>query len=139
MTRRIDAAALKKMIKDGKELALLDVREDGQFGEGHLLLTVPAPYSMLEARLDTLLPRRGVRAVLVDDGDGVAERAAARMAAVGFTDVSILDGGVGAWAKAGYVIFKGVNVPSKAFGEVVEHAAHTPSVSAAELIGRAHV
>ncbi len=133
MTRRIDAAALKKMIKDGKELALLDVREDGQFGEGHLLLTVPVPYSMLEARLDSLLPRRDVRTVLVDDGDGVAERAAARMAATGFTDVSILDGGVGAWAKAGYVIFKGVNVPSKAFGEVVEHAAHTPSVSAAEL------
>lgn len=133
MTRRIDAATLKKMIKDGKELALLDVREDGQFGEGHLLLTVPAPYSMLEAKLDTLLPRRDVRAVLVDDGDGVAERAAARMAAIGFTDVAVLDGGVGAWAEAGYVIFKGVNVPSKAFGEVVEHAAHTPSVSAAEL------
>jgi rhodanese-related sulfurtransferase len=133
MTRRIDAAALKKMIKDGKELALLDVREDGQFGEGHLLLTVPVPYSMLEARLHTLLPRRAVRTVLVDGGDGVAERAAERMAAVGFTDVSILDGGVGAWKKAGYVIFKGVNVPSKAFGEVVEHAAHTPSITAAEL------
>jgi rhodanese-related sulfurtransferase len=133
MTRRIDAATLKTMIKDGRELALLDVREDGQFGEGHLLLTVPVPYSMLEARLDTLLPRRSVRTVLVDDGDGVAERAATRMAAVGFTDVSVLDGGVAAWAKAGYVIFKGVNVPSKAFGEVVEHAAHTPSISAAEL------
>ena len=133
MTRRIDAAALKKMIKDGKELALLDVREDGQFGEGHLLLTVPVPYSMLEARLHTLLPRRAVRTVLVDDGDGVAERAATRMAAIGYTDVSILDGGVGAWKKAGYVIFKGVNVPSKAFGEVVEHAAHTPSITAAEL------
>ena len=132
MTRRIDAATLKTTIKDGKELALLDVREDGQFGEGHLLLTVPVPYSMLEARLDTLLPRRDVRTVLVDDGDGVAERAAERMAAVGFTDVSILDGGVAAWAKAGYVIFKGVNVPSKAFGEVVEHAAHTPSISTAQ-------
>ena len=133
MTRRIDAATLKTMIKDGRELALLDVREDGQFGEGHLLLTVPVPYSMLEARLDTLLPRRDVRTVLVDGGDGVAERAAARMAAVGYTDVAILDGGIEAWAKAGYVLFKGVNVPSKAFGEVVEHAAHTPSISAAEL------
>jgi rhodanese-related sulfurtransferase len=133
MTKRIDAATLKKMLKDGKELALLDVREDGEFGEGHLLLTVSVPYSMLEAKLDTLLPRRSVRTVLVDGGDGVAERAAARMAAVGFTDVAVLDGGVGAWEKAGYVIFKGVNVPSKAFGEVVEHAAHTPSISAAEL------
>ena len=133
MTKRIDAATLKKTIKDGKELALLDVREDGEFGEGHLLLTVSVPYSMLEAKLDALLPRRSVRTVLVDGGDGVAERAAARMAAVGFTDVAVLDGGIGAWEKAGYVIFKGVNVPSKAFGEVVEHAAHTPSISADEL------
>jgi rhodanese-related sulfurtransferase len=133
MTKRIDAKTLKAMINDGQELALLDVREHGQFGEGHLLLTVPVSYSTLEANLDKLLPRRDVRTVLVDGGDGVAEKAAARMNAVGFTDVSILDGGIDAWDKAGYVIFKGENVPSKAFGEVVEHAAHTPSISADEL------
>jgi rhodanese-related sulfurtransferase len=133
MTKRIDAATLKAMINDGQELALLDVREHGQFGEGHLLLTVPVPYSTLESTLDTLLPRRTVRTVLVDGGDGVAGKAAERMKAVGFTDLSVLDGGVDAWARAGYVIFKGENVPSKAFGEVVEHAAHTPSISAAEL------
>jgi len=133
MTKRVDAAALKQMINDGQELGLLDVREHGQFGEGHLLLTVPVPYSTLEANLDTLLPRRTVRTVLVDGGDGVAEKAAARMQAVGFSDIAVLDGGVDAWAEAGNVIFKGENVPSKAFGEVVEHAAHTPSISAAEL------
>jgi rhodanese-related sulfurtransferase len=133
MTNKIDAPTLKGMIRDGGELALLDVREDGQFGEEHLLFAVPAPYSILEARLDALLPRRTVRTVLVDDGDGVSARAAARMEAVGYTDVSVLDGGVPAWADAGYEIFKGVNVPSKAFGEVVEHQAHTPAISADEL------
>ncbi len=30
-------------------------------------------------------------------------------------------------------MFSGVNVPSKAFGEFIEHASHTPSVSAEEL------
>ena len=133
MAKRIDAATLKTMINDGGELALLDVREDGQFGEGHLLLTVPVPYSTLESKLDGLLPRRTVRTVLVDAGDGIAEKAAKRMQAVGYDDISILDGGVDAWAAAGNVIFKGVNVPSKAFGEVVEHQAHTPSISADEL------
>lgn len=133
MVRQVDAATTKLMITDADELALLDVREDGQFGEGHMLFAVPMPYSHLEARLGTQLPRRSTRTVLVDAGDGVAERAAARMTAVGYTDVSILSGGVDAWAAAGYEIFKGVNVPSKAFGEVVEHAAHTPSISAEEL------
>ena len=78
MTRKVGAPTLKGMIRDGDELALLDVREDGQFGEGHMLFALPAPYSHLEARLDTLLPRRTVRTVLVDDGDGVSGRAGAR-------------------------------------------------------------
>src|SRR5690606_19100417 len=35
--------------------------------------------------------------------------------------------------EAGYPLFKGVNVPSKAFGELVEHAYHTPRISPQEL------
>ena len=133
MPRQVAAAAVKRMITDGRELALLDVREDGQFGEGHMLFATPMPYSHLEARLATQLPRRSTRTVLVDAGDGVAERAAERMSALGYSDVAVLSGGIDAWAAAGYVVFKGVNVPSKAFGEVVEHQAHTPSISADEL------
>jgi rhodanese-related sulfurtransferase len=128
MTRQVDAATLKQMITDGNELALSDVREDGQVGEGHMLFAVPLPYSQLEARLDNQLPRRTVRTVLVDAGDGVDERAAVRMTALGYSNVATFAGGIDAWAAAGYEIFKGVNVPSKAFGEVVEHQAHTRTV-----------
>jgi rhodanese-related sulfurtransferase len=45
----------------------------------------------------------------------------------------VLEGGVGAWRAAGFQLFSGVNVPSKAFGEFVEHACETPRISAAEL------
>ena len=38
-----------------------------------------------------------------------------------------------AWEKAGFVTFSGVHVPSKAFGEFVEHDSGTPSISATEL------
>ena len=41
----------------------------------------------------------------------------------------MLDGGVGAWAAAGFEVFSGVNVPSKAFGEYIEHSSGTPSIS----------
>jgi rhodanese-related sulfurtransferase len=133
MTRKIAAATLKAMINDGNELALLDVREHGEYGEGHPLFVVSVPYSVLESEIDARVPRRNVRMVLVDGNNGVAERAAERLTRVGYTDVSILEGGVDAWARAGYVIFKGENVPSKAFAEVVEHACHTPSIPANEL------
>ena len=45
----------------------------------------------------------------------------------------MLDGGVAAWAAAGYELFSGVNVPSKAFGEFIEHRHHTPNIAAADL------
>ena len=45
----------------------------------------------------------------------------------------VLEGGTQAWEAAGYVLFSGVNVPSKAFGEWVEHHYGTESVDAPEL------
>src|SRR6185312_12580626 len=61
------------------------------------------------------------------------ERAASVLTQAGYTDVSILTGGIAAWEAAGFELFSGVNVPSKAFGEFVEHEKGTPSVSAEEL------
>ncbi|MBT5108718.1 MAG: thiosulfate sulfurtransferase [Rhodospirillaceae bacterium] len=130
---RIDAKTLKAIIGDKDELAIIDVREDGQFGLSHLLLAVPVPYSVLEARIIPLVPRRATRVVLIDAGDGVADKAAARLAAMGYGEISILDGGVESWNAAGFELFMGVNVPSKAFAEVVEHECGTPAISAEEL------
>src|SRR5207342_771159 len=48
-------------------------------------------------------------------------------------DVAVLDGGIAAWEAAGYRLYSGVHVPSKAFAEVVEHEAGTPYLSAPEL------
>ena len=123
------------MLHDGGEIALLDVREAGQFGESHPLFATPLPYSRLELDIGALVPRTAVRIVLCDDGDlGVAELAAKRLEAMRYTDVAVLDGGTTAWGAAGYTLFKGVNVPSKLFGELVEHAYHTPRVTARELV-----
>ena len=133
MMGKIDAKTLKSMLKDGKELALLDVREAGQFGIDHMLHAVPCPYSILETRVPLIAPRTSARMVLIDAGDGVGEMAAKRLAAMGYTDVSVLAGGNASWAAAGYEVFQGVNVPSKAFGEMVEHDLDTPRITADEL------
>ncbi|MBK1660732.1 rhodanese-like domain-containing protein [Paracraurococcus ruber] len=132
--RRIDARTLKAWIADGQELAILDAREDGEFGKSHLFWANPCALSRAEFRARHLLPRRGVRICCVDGGEGgLAERLAGYLGSIGCTDVAVLDGGTPAWAAAGYVLFSGVNVPSKAFGEWVEHHYETPSVDPAEL------
>ena len=129
----VAADRLRDMLADGGELALLDVREELAFSESHLLLARSAPLSRLELRAPLLVPRRTARVVLVDGGEGLAERAAQVLLRHGYTDLHVLEGGTRGWAAAGQVLFSGVNVPSKAFGEVVEHASGTPNVDAAEL------
>src|SRR4029453_7241727 len=103
------------------------------FSQGHLLFARSVPLSRLELKFPRLVPRRGTRIVLCDDADGLAERAADILARACYTNLHALDGGVAAWAAAGFELFSGVNVPSKAFGEFVEHASATPSIDAAEL------
>lgn len=131
--KRIDAKALRDWIGDGRELAILDAREEGEFGASHLFWAVPCALSHCEIRVPAILPRKSVRAVCVDDGRGLAERLATYMESAGYSDVHVLDGGTKAWAAAGNVLFSGVNVPSKAFGEWVEHHYGTESVDAPEL------
>ena len=132
--KTVTATQLKALLHDGGEIALLDVREPGQFGESHLLFATPLPYSRLEIDITALVPRKSVRIVLCDDGvAGVAALAAKRLQAAGCTDVAVLAGGNRAWAAAGYALFKGVNVPSKLFGELVEHQYNTPRITVREL------
>ena len=133
--RSMTPAELQNALHDGREIALLDIREDGEFGEDHLLFATPLPYSRLELGIAPLVPRKNARIVLCDDGaSGVAQRAATRLFALGYTDLTVLDGGTRGWKAAGYGLFKGVNVPSKLFGELVEHAYNTPRITAQDLV-----
>ena len=131
--KSINAKALKAALHDGGEIALLDAREEVPFDARHLLMAACVPLSRMELIVDASVPRRTARVVWCDDGEGLAQRAAARMAALGYSDVSVLEGGIAAWEKSGYAIYTGVHVPSKAFAEVVEHEAGTPWITAEEL------
>jgi rhodanese-related sulfurtransferase len=121
------------MLGDGQELALIDIREELTFSQNHLLWARNVPLSRLELRFARLVPRKMTRIVLCDDNDGLAARAADILGRAGYTDLSYLQGGMAAWEQAGFVLFSGVLVPSKAFGEFVEHDSGTPSISATEL------
>ncbi|HYP10954.1 MAG TPA: rhodanese-like domain-containing protein, partial [Xanthobacteraceae bacterium] len=131
MTAAISPAALRDMLEDGSELALVDVREELIHSQGHLLLARSAPLSRLELTFAMLVPRRTTRIVLCDGNDGLAGHAAAVLARNGYSDLRILAGGVA--AATGFELFTGVNVPSKAFGEYIEHEDGTPSIAADEL------
>jgi rhodanese-related sulfurtransferase len=116
-----------------REIALLDVREEAIHAEGHPLFAANLSLSRLEIEAYTRLPRRDVPIVIFDDGEGYDALAADRLTQLGYSEVSLLKGGLQGWRDAGFEIFRDVNSPSKAFGELVEATRHTPSLPAEEV------
>jgi rhodanese-related sulfurtransferase len=142
LTPLLSVEQVKVLLKSDEVFAFFDVREEGEFStQGHPLFATPLPLSRLEPRALALLPDPQTRIVLMDSGEeghdpqwgGRANRAAAKLSQLGYTDLAIMKGGLKAWREAGCEVFTGVNVPSKAFGEVVEHENDTPRIDAADL------
>ena len=91
--KSISPKNLKPMLTAEAEIAFLDVREHGQYGEGHPFFSVNVGYSKIEIEAPLLVPRKNVTVVVMDDGDGVSERAAHALRKLGYSDVMVLDGG----------------------------------------------
>jgi rhodanese-related sulfurtransferase len=115
------------------EIALLDLRHEADFATGHPLFAANMAVGRIGLEAEARLPRKDVPIVIYDAGEGLVAEAADRFAALGYTDIRELEGGLQAWRKAGFEIFIDVNSYAKAFGELVESRRHTPSLSAEEV------
>ncbi|MFZ6718932.1 rhodanese homology domain-containing protein [Undibacterium sp. Ji49W] len=124
---------VREALLAGDEIALLDVREEDPHAQAHPLFAANLPYGRIELDAYSKLPRHDVSIVVLDSGEGLAISAASRLRRLGYSNVSLLEGGVEGWHTAGGELFRDVNVPSKAFGELVESVLHTPSLSAPEV------
>src|SRR5688500_5599476 len=134
MTKKSSFREVQVALQGSGEFALLDVREQGVHYRGHPFFACSAPLSKLELMAGDLVPRRSVPVVVREGGgEGHAERAQRQLGKRGYADVSILEGGCAGWRAAGGELFSGVNVPSKAFGEFVEHQYQTPRIPPHEL------
>ena len=116
-----------------EEIALLDLRHEAAFATGHPLFAgnMAADRIALEAAIR--LPRKDVPIVVYDAGEGLVARARETFAALGYSLVRELQGGLKGWQDAGYELFQDVNSYAKAFGELVEHRRHTPSLPADDV------
>lgn len=138
-TATITARHLHELVRGADEYALVDVREAGvTAAQGSILLAVSLPLSVLELKVGARIPRLSTPVVVYDGGrDGLAVRAQERLEALGYTDVRVLDGGLPAWADAGYKVHTGGDqVIGQAFGEWIEHVYSTPHISVDDFIER---
>ena len=129
----ITPSQVRCMLLLREEIALLDVRHEAAFATGHPLFAANMAADRIELEAETRLPRKDVPIVVYDAGEGLVPAATKRLAALGYTDIGQLGGGLKAWQMAGFELFKDVNSYAKAFGELVESRRHTPSLPAQEV------
>ena len=124
---------IRNLLLRRDEIALLDVRHEAAFATGHPLFAANMAADRIALEAETRLPRKDVPIVLYDNGEGLVASAAERLAALGYSNIRRLEGGLDGWRRAGYELFEDVNSYAKAFGELVEHIRHTPSLAAEEV------
>lgn len=129
----ITPSDVRRMLLLREEIALLDLRHEAEFATGHPLFAANMAAGRIELEAAARLPRKNVPIVLYDAGEGLVDQAAETFAALGYTDVRELDGGLAAWKAVGFELFEDVNSYAKAFGELVESRRHTPSLPADDV------
>jgi rhodanese-related sulfurtransferase len=133
MTTAITPAEVRFAWIARQEIAVLDLRGEAPFALDHPLFAASLSLSRLELEVLDRVPRKTTLIVLYDNGEGLVAPAAEHLAALGYSDVRQLDGGLEGWRAAGLELFQDVNSASKAFGELVESRRHTPFVTAPDL------
>ena len=136
MSREIAPGTLAHLLQEGSALALIDVREHGEYNLAHIPGASSVPRRQIEARMGRLVPFRGVQVVVCDDNGRRAALAARTLERMGYGRVAVLEGGVNRWASEDRLTEWGMNVPSKDFGEKVEVQHHVPTIDADELARR---
>jgi len=129
----ITPQAVRHALLTRAEIALFDLRDEHSFAQGHPLFAAQVPVDRVAIEAPARLPRKDVIIVLYDDGEGFTGAARDVLIAMGYGNVRILDGGLNGWRDAGYELFEDVNSYAKAFGELVEHRRHTPSLPAEDV------
>ena len=118
------------------EFAVIDPRNAIDFAAGHLLAASNLPLQQLDSLISPAVPLKSTLCVFCDAGAGEAASAAALLESLGYSNVAILDGGLEAWRASGGVVFSGVSVPGKAFGEFIDSECATPVMTAEQLRAR---
>ena len=133
----ITAQAVRSALLRGEEIAIVDVREEAEFALGHPLFAAQIPLRRIATEAHWRIPRRDVLLAVYDDqasgGQSLADEAAERFQDLGYEHVRVLKDGLSGWRNAGYELFEDVNSYAKAFGELVEHRRHTPSLTSPEV------
>jgi len=89
-----------------EDALLLDVRDAGEYGAGHLLGAKHLPLARIDEGAGELAKKKERPLIVYCDGSERSGKAAAALKRQGFTRVAALTGGLDAWRQAGLPVEK---------------------------------
>jgi rhodanese-related sulfurtransferase len=89
-----------------EDALLLDVRDAGEYGAGHLLGAKHLPLARIDEGAGELAKKKERPLIVYCDGGERSGKAAAALKRQGFTRVAALTGGLDAWRQAGLPVEK---------------------------------
>lgn len=132
--KTISRDTFRNWLGDGDELAVLDIRDPAVVGYASPLFATNLPAERVTSEIDRFVPRKVVRTVLADAGDGTAARLAEELHATGWPNVFALEGGIPAWTAGGHgASAPTFDTPGVDFSVAVQKEKNTPVISASEL------
>ena len=100
----VDTARATQLI-NREDALMIDVREPGEYGAGHILGARNVPLARIDAKSDLSKKKDRPLIVYCDTGNR-AGKAAAALRGQGYTQVVSLSGGLAAWQQAGLPVEK---------------------------------
>ena len=100
----IDTARATHLI-NREDALVVDVRDPGEFGTGHILGARNVPLARIDAG-EVDIKAKDKPVILCCDTGNRSSKAAAGLKKLGFTNIVNLSGGIGAWRQAGLPVEK---------------------------------
>jgi rhodanese-related sulfurtransferase len=98
--KRVSVAEAAALLEDAPDTVLIDVREDDEYAEGHILNAIHSPLGFIDSNIESITMDKNKTLLLYCRGGFRSAKAAASLAAMGYTNVISMDGGLSAWGES---------------------------------------
>lgn len=99
--KEMNVDQLKALQASGEKFTLIDVREDNEWAAGHATGAVHLSKGVIEREIEKAAPSKDTKLVLYCGGGSRSALAADSLMKMGYSNAFSLEGGIGAYSKAG--------------------------------------
>lgn len=104
--REVTADQVKMKRDRGESFTLIDVREDNEWAQDHIMGAIHLGKGIIERDAEQRLPDKNAEIVLYCGGGFRSALAADNLQRMGYTNVFSMDGGIRGWRESGYPVTK---------------------------------